>query len=77
MLAFARSVLAAADTGTSSSGSSSPVETSTMIDYSDTLQQISQLIAYCDLLLVVLTILVFLGSGLFFGHLITRWMHGR
>ena len=77
MLRFARSAQALADTGSSSSGASSPVETSTLIDYSDALQQISQLVAYCDLLLIILSVLIFLGLGLFFGHLVTRWMHGR
>jgi len=76
VLQFAKSALAFAETETSS-GSASPSETVSSVDYSDALAQISQLVAYTDLVLIVISVLMFLGVGLFFGHLVTRWMHGR
>lgn len=47
------------------------------VDYSDTLQQIASLVAYCDLALLVIAVLAFLAIGVLIGHMVTRWMHGH
>lgn len=47
------------------------------VDYSETLQQIASLVAYCDLALLVIAVLAFLAIGVLIGHMVTRWMHGH
>lgn len=47
------------------------------VDYSDALQQIASLVAYCDMALLLISVLLFLAIGVFIGHLVTRWLHGH
>lgn len=47
------------------------------VDYSDNLQQIASLVAYCDLALLVIAVVAFLALGVLIGHLVTRWLHGH
>ena len=59
------------------SGESAKSETVANADYTDILVQISQMVAYMDMMLLVICVLVFFGIGLLFGYLITRWMRGN
>lgn len=43
------------------------------VDYSDALNQISQLLALQDLLLLVIAVMIFVGCGMFFGYMVVRW----
>lgn len=44
------------------------------VDYSATLEQVGQLLAVTDILLVILCVMVFLACGLFCGYQVTKWM---
>ena len=44
------------------------------VDYSTTLEQVGQLLAVTDILLVILCVMVFLACGLFCGYQVTKWM---
>lgn len=47
------------------------------VDYSDAIDQIAQLLAYQDMMILVLTVAVVLFLGVFLGYLVTRWMRNR
>lgn len=44
------------------------------VDYSATLEQVGQLLAVTDILLIILCVMVFLACGLFCGYQVTKWM---
>lgn len=47
------------------------------VDYTDSINQLMQLLAYTDLLLLVLIVFVVIISGMLLGLAITRWMKAR
>lgn len=47
------------------------------VDYSESMRQMATLVAYTDMLLIVLIVLVVLIGGLVAGGMVTRWMKSR
>lgn len=47
------------------------------VDYSDSMNNLCQLLAYTDLLLLVLIVFVVIISGMLLGLSVTRWMRAR
>lgn len=49
----------------------------TDIDYSGHLEQIAQLLALADVLLLIVGVVLFLIAGLVFGNALTRWLRSN
>lgn len=47
------------------------------VDYSDSVDKLCQLLAYGDVLLLVLIVFLAVGMGIYTGTIITRWLKTR